>query len=436
MQLILALLACFAVVWAQSEPDAVLERVRAKVQGLTRRLDRYVCVETVNRSYFSPLPSRSKPPGSSSCPAPVPGGVEESRELTSTDRLRVEVTVSQSRELHSWAGATGFDTREIDQLIENGPVSTGSFALYLSNIFDRPGVQFHYEGEEREGGRRELRYRYEASAQTSHFELKSGTARLPVAFEGKFWVDPETLDLVRLTVRASQVPAETGLCGVTSTLDYHLLRIGDGNVMLPRQGQLNIDYRDGRTTRNDTTFSSCREYQAESEVRFDVPAGESSAASGSPAGRRRIVLPLGLPLTLALLNPIDSDSAATGDSVSARVVKPVRRAGTAEDLIPAGAIVYGRIRRMEHHLSPEPYFLIAIAFNRMEINGSLAPFAARHETDPKLVRELGASLTLRATGIWFWDVGTFLFPTSKSRLTIPAGFESTWFTLAIGTPTN
>ena len=141
-------------------------------------------------------------------------------------------------------------------------------------------------------------------------------------------------------------------------------------------------------------------------------------------------------MVLALQDPIDSDTAATGDSVSARVVKPVRRAGSGPDLIPAGAIVHGRIRRMEHHLSPEPYFLIAIAFNRMEIEGVLLPFAARHETDPKLTRELGASLTLRATGIWFWDVGTFLFPTSKPRLTLPAGFESTWFTLAVGTPTN
>lgn len=436
MRLILGLIALTAAVWAQSEPEALLERVRVKVQELSRRLDRYVCVETVNRSYFSPVLSKARGVEASSCAVPAPEHVEQNRQLTSTDRLRVEVTVSRSRELHSWAGATGFDTRDIDQLIENGPVSTGSFALYLSNIFDRPGIQFQYEGEERTTGRRILRYHYQASADASHFELKSGSARQPVAFEGKFWVDPETQDLVRLTVRASQAPPETGVCAVASTLDYHVLRIGDGNVLLPREGHLEIEYRDGRASRNDTTFSSCREYQAESEVRFDVPANETSAAAASPAGRRRIVLPLGLPVVLALQEPIDSDTAATGDSVSARVLKPVRRPGSSEDLIPAGAIVHGRIRRMEHHLSPEPYFLISIAFNRMEVEGVLLPFAARHETDPKLTRELGANLSLRATGIWFWDVGTFLFPTTKPRLTIPAGFESTWFTLAIGTPTN
>jgi site-specific DNA recombinase len=39
---------------------------------------------------------------------------------------------------------------------------------------------------------------------------------------------------------------------------------------------------------------------------------------------------------------------------------------------------------------------------------------------------------VRATGIWFWDVGTFLFPTPKSHYIVPAGFESKWFTLATG----
>jgi hypothetical protein len=435
MQLVLALLAFTAIARAQSEPDALLERARVKVQELTKRLDRYVCVETVNRSYFSPAPMRNRPLESPACAAPTLGRMKETYELVSTDRLRVEVTVSQSRELHSWPGATGFDIRDIDQLIENGPVSTGSFALYLSNIFDRPGVLFHYEGEQVEQGRRELRYRYESSAQASRFELKSVRARLQVPFDGEFWIEPETLELNRLTIRASQVPPGTGVCGVASTLDYRVLQIGDGKVILPRHSQLEIAYRDGRASRNDTTFSNCREYQAESEVRFDVPAGQPGAAA-SPAGRTRIALPLGLPVTLALQESIDSDSAATGDPVSARVVKPVRRAGATEDLIPVGAIVHGRIRRMEHHLLPQPYFVVAIAFNRMEIKGSLAPFAARHEADPKLARELGALLNLRATGIWFWDVGTFLFRTDKTRHTIPAGFESTWFTLAIGGPAN
>jgi len=45
---------------------------------------------------------------------------------------------------------------------------------------------------------------------------------------------------------------------------------------------------------------------------------------------------------------------------------------------------------------------------------------------------LDANLEMRASGIWFWDVGTFLFPTAKPRFVVPAGFESKWYTLDTG----
>jgi hypothetical protein len=422
--------AACAVLWAQSEPNAILDRARARIAELTRRLDRYVCVETVNRSYFSP----SGPAKASPCTAPVmPGDPRSSYRLDSTDRLRVEVTVSESRELHSWPGATGFDMRDIDQLIGNGPVSTGSFALYLATIFGRPGGRFQYEGREIAGGTPRLRYRYEAPLEASRFQLKSGGASAPAPLDGEFWIDGATLNLGSLTARVSKIPRELRLCGVASTLHYQVLQIGDGQVLLPRRGELEIVHADGRASRNETTFASCREYQAESDVSFDIPPGEAET-SIRPVARSRVALPLGLPVVLALETPIDSDSAATGDPVAARVVDPVRSPGSKEDLIPAGVMVHGRIRRMEHHLLPEPYFLFAIAFNRMELNGALVPFAARHEADPRAASELGAQLSVRATGIWFWDVGTFLFRTDKPRYVLPAGFKSKWFTLAIGSP--
>ena len=96
------------------------------------------------------------------------------------------------------------------------------------------------------------------------------------------------------------------------------------------------------------------------------------------------------------------------------MVKPVRRAGSTEELIPAGAIVHGRIRRVEHHLLPTPYILVAMSFNRVDVRGVLSPFVARSEPDAALARELDANLAIRETGIWFWDVGTFCFPPARA----------------------
>ena len=194
---------------------------------------------------------------------------------------------------------------------------------------------------------------------------------------------------------------------------------------------MQIELKNGPETRNVTTFAGCREYQAESEISFD----DSTAAAGSVPqtfGRGRVTLPIGLPVTLALEGPIDTATAAAGDAIDARVLTPIRRAGSGEVLVPAGAIVRGRIRRVEHHLLPSPYFRIVLAFNRVEVGSAVSPFVARSEPDHALTEKLGASLELRDTGIWYWGVGTFLFPTSKPQIVIPAGFESKWFTLATG----
>jgi hypothetical protein len=73
-----------------------------------------------------------------------------------------------------------------------------------------------------------------------------------------------------------------------------------------------------------------------------------------------------------------------------------------------------------------------LAFNRVDVQGVVSRFVVRSEASAGLARELGANLEMRRTGISFWGVGTFLFPTRRSRIVIPAGFESKWFTLATG----
>lgn len=410
------------------DPGAVLEQARARLRAVARGLDNYVCIETLDRSYYGrvaagPVPARREAPGA--C-REAGGG----RQLESTDRARLEVTVSRGRELHSWPGATRFDSRDVDELIRDGPVSTGAFGAYLAGVFDQPAATFQFNGERIANGKTLFEYGYQVPLAASRFEIKAGTAWRAAAYEGEFQIDPQSLDLERMTVRTSQLPPGAAFCQAGATLDYQHVRIGASDLLLPRQSQLEILF-EGRETQNTITFSDCREYRAESEIVFDAqPDIESSVAPR--AGRGRVALPIGLPVTLALVAPIDTATAAAGDPVEAKVLKPVRRPGSPEELIPAGAVARGRIRRVEHRLLPTPYFLIAMSFNRVEIQGVLFPFVARCEPDADRARELGVNLAMGEAGVWSWGVGTFLFPTNKSRMAIPAGFESRWFTLATG----
>jgi hypothetical protein len=230
-------------------------------------------------------------------------------------------------------------------------------------------------------------------------------------------------------VEAAPLPPGSSMCQLESALEYHSVRIGDGDVLLPRQGQLEIVMDNGRETTNLTTFADCREYQAESEMRFDTNPNVDGAAV-KPVVRTPLALPIGLPVVLALVDPIDTGTAAAGDPVSAKVMKPVRRSASGDILIHPGAIVRGRITRLERHIQPEPYFLIAMSFNRLVRGDISSPFAAKYDSNPELARKLGAELHSRSRGLEFWDVGTFLFPSTKPTYVLPAGWESKWETLA------
>src|SRR5258706_12794514 len=117
MRFILFLLICSATAQEVKAPDARLERARAHLQAIAARLQRYVCIETVNRSYYLPVLGNQQFPAASeglaSGRTELLTGVDwETRELEFTDRLRLEVSLSQDRELHSWPGATRFDVRD------------------------------------------------------------------------------------------------------------------------------------------------------------------------------------------------------------------------------------------------------------------------------------------------------------------------------------
>jgi hypothetical protein len=401
------------------DPEKLLESVRAKLQPVTSRLGNYACIETIDRSYFQPEPEAG------SC-TPVAGGA--GLNLVSTDRLRLEVAVSQGLEIHSWPGATRFDARSLDQIISGGPIGAGAFATYLTDVFDNPGVVFHYAGEKTVGAAAALEFSFHVPLEASHYHVKAGSTWQPTAYDGSFSVDAVSLELQRLTIRTEELPPATSMCQADTTLEYHRVHIGDGDVLLPRQGQLQTLMRNGQQASNRIAFSDCREYQAESQLRFDT--GEDEAASAKLPVRSPVALSIGLPVTLALAAPIDTDTAAAGDLIAAKVVKPVRRPGSSTAVIPAGATVRGRITRVEHHLLPTPYFLISVSFNRLELTGISSPFAARLDRDDELAKQLGANLARRGRGLESWDVGNFVFATGKKRYVLPSGYESPWFTLA------
>jgi hypothetical protein len=356
---------------AQTPPDAaaVLNQARAKVLATMRRIPKYACLQTIDRMYYAP----AKPHHGTPC-----GQDAKTLRLDDTDRLRLDVAKGTRDEIHSWPGASAFDMTEIDQIVDSGPFGTGSFGGYLLDIFDNDATQFDFRGQQARGGQQVLVYGYTVARSASHYEIRTYSSWATVGYSGTFEVNPESLEIERVILQARQLPAETGLCEATSTLDYQRVEIGDGSFLLPRESHLHMIVRNGQESDNTTAFSNCREYQAQSDVRFVAPpVMPEKAAEAAPKPPVPGPPPRRYVLDLRIDQSIDTETSAAGDPISATVVHDVHPYQSKEVAIPAGAVAHGRISRVEHHFVPFEYLAIGISFQSLEIAGETSPFTAK-----------------------------------------------------------
>jgi hypothetical protein len=88
------------------------------------------------------------------------------------------------------------------------------------------------------------------------------------------------------------LPADTGACEASTTLDYSRVRPRDAEFLLPREAVIDILNTDGSDLRNRTVYSSCDEFRGESSINFDEPS-PGAAIAGNVAPNQASTLPPG-----------------------------------------------------------------------------------------------------------------------------------------------
>lgn len=417
---------------AQTTPDPteVFAHARDIVLDRIDRLPNYTCVQTVNRSYFK---QGSEP---ASCDKMIGERIKKPPKLQieATDRLRLDVKVSEGTEVGSWAGADKFDSRSIVDIVGTGPVGTGAFGTLNSDIFSNEGASFQYVGQTEADGAKVLEYRFEVPVSASHYLIRAGKGWVATPYDGQVWIDSASFEVKRLRVRTGELPPETLSCEATTTVDYQMMEVGSGETLIPHVSVLHFLLRDGSENESVTTYSNCHEFHGESTIHFeDMP--ETASASAKAVEERAI--PAGVTVTLALETPIDSDTAAAGDIVEAKVRKNVVSGKHKEIAIPAGATVRGRLTMMEHRVGGEGRFEVGILLESIEMNGVKMPFYAKLDRGQEIANaeRLARGRMQRGVDVWMPPpgqspmVGFFVFPTSNSRYVMPRGYETRWFTL-------
>jgi hypothetical protein len=395
--------------------DDVLPRIRANVAAQIARATNYECVETIERFYYI-VPRREGACGQLTA--------QEKTEPFLSDRLRLDVAVSNNVEIYSWHGANRFTSSRIDSVVHSGPISSGGFVGYLRNIFLEPGIMFIYQGRSSEelGGIHHFDYR--VPMQHTLYSIGAGEGGALVPFHGSFSVDVRSLQLTDLTVVADDIPEKTEVCGVTTQVRYQLARISGFDSLIPASFDLLIGDRRMLFTESRGAYRECREFRTESTLRFDSaePAGSSSAIAAVDAG----TLPADLDLHLGLRTDIDEHSYA-GDPVEAVVLKPVKVKKTGV-VIPAGAAVHGVIATLEIHPKPAKHYYLDIEFEHLSFDNKSFTLGAVHRPDANpgaaLVSVFGKRLPAEVRRVLAG--GVMIFDSRDFRLR--PGFSGTWHT--------
>ena len=419
---------------AQPPPGDLLQRVTQKVLDTVDRLPKYMCTQTIDRfQYESHVTNQARNAEAPCDAASDPGGSGHAKaRLFSSDRLRLDVAVTANQEMYSWVGESEFEDRSLFELVGNGALSTGSFALFLSVIFRTDNAGFSYKGPVMEDGRRLEEFEFRVPREMSHYIFRGAFSRVTTGYYGSILVDPSTADLVRLVVHTDALPAETGACQSSSTMDYTRLRLNDTDFLLPRRAELHILDTNGTESRNTTVFSNCHEFLGESTLSFDAAPEVGTAADGSGAPRGE--LPVGIPFRIAFTRNIDPAVVAAGDKLSAKLTDPMKDENR-RVLAPKGAAVTLRVLEVRRFYEPRPALRLALKPETIEIGGIAQPLTASPDTQPPPFANQRTSsghspapisrllLDNRDPGagvLQFWNI--------SEKYVVPGGFESNWFT--------
>ncbi len=399
-----------------AQAQAVLDRAREHVVNTIDRLPRYVCLENIERAYLDPI--KAILPKANFCPA-IESKLSPNLRLNATDRVSLEVAVGEGGEVDSWPQASKFDTHGID-IVESGPISSGAFGSNLSEVFQNPGARFDFTGAGTRGGPTLFSYHYAVPIDASDYMVRLlDGARWKTEYSGDLEIAADSAELISLTIETGLLPPYSGMCRARTINVYHHVKVGNGEFLIPVTSTLRTIHPDGTATESTTTFSGCHEYTVETSIRFDA----DDTAPPAPAATVEIKpLPAADRIGLRLDSPIDTEKAAAGDIVWARIENP-RRKPKAQKPVPADARVRGRIMRAMHHMNDHRGFDIEVAFDTLEIGAGSAPFAGVAVPSKPRVGGVDISLQGTATG------GLFKIRTKRDKVLLPAGIQFEWMTL-------
>jgi hypothetical protein len=236
---------------APNERQRVLEAAREAALHYSDTLPDFICTETVRR-----VPTVAMRP-------------------IGTDTLTIQVSFSGKKEDHKLVAIDGSRTdKPLDSL--GGLITGGEFGSWLQRIFDpSSSAEFEWKGWSEVGKQRVPTFTYKVARAHSQYvvgyradngKFVSGTA----GFAGEVWLDGPTSRVLRLTVKATEIPADAAILMSTTEVDYNPVDVAGSSYLLPTRAEAHLR-RSNIDESNVVTFAGYRKFAAESTLDFGLP---------------------------------------------------------------------------------------------------------------------------------------------------------------------
>lgn len=148
--------------------------------------------------------------------------------------------------------------------------SEGEFGGFLDAVFSqKASAHFVWDGYADVDGHETAAYKYEVPLNHSLYVLTSHERRVPVAYHGFVYIDPNTLDVRRISLEADNVPKDFPIRESALSIDYSYVSIGEGQYLLPKMATLYVREGKRRFSRNEKEFRDYRRYTGEATIKFD-----------------------------------------------------------------------------------------------------------------------------------------------------------------------
>lgn len=384
-------------VLAQPDPGATLQSIRDRALENVRTLPNYTCTSVIERSSRRSV----------------------KKKFEDVDRIHLEIAYIGGSELFGWPQGEKIADEDLRHFVA-GSITNGDFALLTRALFAGPGVSFKPVARKEANGHSVWNGAFTAAREGSDWVLTMGDREEPVPYSGTFQADAETLRLISIRMTADYIPREFGYRRVTRHLEFQPVLIGSNEVLLPSRAVFVTLDQNGEETKNEASFTNCRQFAAESVLLFE-PAEEESAAQVKQEEAEG--LPAEFDASLELESPLDSDVAAIGDPVTMRLTRDI--SGKGGVVVPKGATVRARIKEMTVR---DGHRFADFVFRSFEWGGRRLDLGSRENRIEVRNRQITGQ---DSTGPGNWSpriarVETVAAPqirASGRRLVLPRGFE-------------